>query len=110
MYSFSNSMLRNRFIDCSEISKLINSKAQLIDIRNELEYKKEHIEGFINIPAMFIQYNLMKINIGSPVYLICGIGKQSVQVSQYLEQLGYDVYSFIGGMYNYKFVANSSYY
>lgn len=110
MYSFLYRNQLNNLIDCSEISSLIQRNAQLIDLRTQEEFYKEHIEHFINIPYQLLPYNLELIDKNKPVYLICHLGKQSMAASNYLNQLGYHAYSFIGGMYNYRFYANPTYY
>lgn len=110
MYPFSYRNQSNKFVDCAEIPNLIHANAQLIDLRTKEEYDKEHIHNFINIPYPLLAYNVDKIDKSRPVYFICNVGKQSLEISNYLNNLGYDAYSFIGGMHNYKFVANPSYF
>jgi rhodanese-related sulfurtransferase len=67
----------------------------LIDLRDETEYKKNHIKGSKNIYWMNIldEKNLKKIPKDKPIFLICYVGHTSSQVLTLLKLLGYNVVS-----------------
>jgi rhodanese-related sulfurtransferase len=67
----------------------------LIDLRDETEYKKNHIKGSKNIFWMNIldEKNLKKIPKDKPIFLICYVGHTSSQVLTLLKLLGYNVVS-----------------
>jgi len=67
----------------------------LIDLRDETEYKKNHIKGSKNIYWMNIldEKNLKKLPKDKPIFLICYVGHTSSQVLTLLKLLGYNVVS-----------------
>jgi rhodanese-related sulfurtransferase len=67
----------------------------LIDLRDETEYKKNHIKGSKNIFWMNIldEKNLKKLPKDKPIFLICYVGHTSSQVLTLLKLLGYNVVS-----------------
>jgi len=67
----------------------------LIDLRDDTEYKKNHIKGSKNIFWMNIldEKNLKKIPKDKPIFLICYVGHTSSQVLTLLKLLGYNVVS-----------------
>ena len=67
----------------------------MIDLRDETEYKKNHIKGSKNIYWMNIldEKNLKKIPKDKPIFLICYVGHTSSQVLTLLKLLGYNVVS-----------------
>ena len=77
-----------------EVYKKAN--ALLIDVRTPEEYRKEHIDGAINIPVYEID-NIKNeiINQDKVILVYCSTGKRSKIVKQILMQNGYkNVYTF----------------
>ena len=72
------------------------ANALLIDVRTPEEYRKEHIDGAINIPVYEIDNIKNEIIDQDKVILVyCSTGKRSKIVKQILMQNGYkNVYTF----------------
>ncbi len=80
--------------EAMEVYKKAN--ALLIDVRTPEEYRKEHIDGAINIPVHEIDNIKNEIIDQDKVILVyCSTGKRSKIVKQILMQNGYkNVYTF----------------
>lgn len=80
--------------EAMEVYKKAN--ALLIDVRTPEEYRKEHIDGAINIPVYEIDNIKNEIIDQDKVILVyCSTGKRSKIVKQILMQNGYkNVYTF----------------
>ena len=80
--------------EAMEVYKKAN--ALLIDVRTPEEYRKEHIDGAINIPVYEID-NIKNeiIDQDKVIVVYCSTGKRSKIVKQILMQNGYkNVYTF----------------
>ncbi len=80
-----------------EVYDLIKNKAQVIDVREIDEYEKSHIKGSKNIPMSEFRNNLEKFDKSKPIYLTCGSGQRSYNVTLALKQLGYNSINILGG-------------
>lgn len=89
-------------VHINEIKSILNS-INLIDIRESIEFlslpklaQATHIPmtELLRTPEEFL-------NKETSYYLICRSGARTLQVTQYLEQLGYDVINVEGGMIEY---------
>jgi len=78
----------------------------LLDTRTVGEYRRGHIEGFINIPVDDLRDRLYEIEKGKPVYVICQSGLRSYIAVRILEGNGYEAYNFSGGFRFYDAVTN----
>ena len=68
-------------VDNSSATELINRKnAQIIDLRDPKDFKKEAIANSVNIPADRIQNELGKIDKARPVLLVDDDGRGAVPV------------------------------
>ncbi len=81
-----------------EVYDLIKSGAQIIDVREISEYEKSHIKGSKNIPMSEFRKRLDEFDKSKPVYLSCGSGQRSYNVTLALKQLGYDSKNVLGGL------------
>jgi len=73
-------------------------KAQLIDIREAVEYTAGHILGARNIPLSQIRLRHKELRKDQPVYLYCQSGFSTGRAAQYLKKQGYkDFYQLQGG-------------
>ncbi|MFC4738093.1 rhodanese-like domain-containing protein [Bacillus daqingensis] len=61
-------------------------KAQLIDVREEREFKTGHILGARNIPLSQMRMRNSEIRPDKPVYLYCQNGSRSVQAAKILRK------------------------
>jgi len=78
----------------------------LLDTRTVGEYRRGHIDGFINIPVDELRERLDEIDKTKPVYVICQSGLRSYIATRILAGNGYDCYNFTGGFRYYDTVKN----
>ena len=69
----------------------------LLDARTAGEYRRGHIDGFVNIPVDELRERLGEIEAGKPVYVICQSGLRSYIACRILAGNGFDCYNFSGG-------------
>lgn len=69
----------------------------LLDARTAGEYRRGHIDGFVNIPVDELRERLGEIEVGKPVYVICQSGLRSYIACRILAGNGFDCYNFSGG-------------
>ena len=69
----------------------------LLDTRTEYEYKRGHIEGFINIPLDELRGRLDELDKAKPVYTTCQVGLRGYIGARILSQNGFDTYNLSGG-------------
>lgn len=75
----------------------VPDNAQLIDVREPVEFAEVHAVGAKNIPMSVFPAHLAELDADREIYLICKVGGRSAQVGQYLEARGLDVINVIGG-------------
>ena len=76
----------------------------LLDTRTPGEYRRGHIEGFVNIPVDELRERLGELSPGKPVYVICQSGLRSYIACQILAGHGFECYNFSGGFRYYDAV------
>lgn len=77
--------------EVDEIENLVEKKdAQLIDVREPLEYASGHILNAINIPLRNLAKQRDKITTDRPVILYCTVGYRTAIGLATLHLLGYD--------------------
>ena len=69
----------------------------LLDARTAGEYRRGHIDGFVNIPVDELRERLGEIEAGKPVFVICQSGLRSYIACRILAGNGFDCYNFSGG-------------
>lgn len=87
-----------------------NGSVFLLDVRTEGEYKKGHVDGFVNIPVDQLRERLEEIDIHKKVYVMCHTGLRSYLASRILSQKGYDCCHLSGGYWFYKTVTSEKYF
>ncbi len=80
----------------TQLRKLLDQDAQIIDVREENEYEMGHIIGAKNIPMSQMRQRFGEIDKNKPVYLHCRTAQRSYNMTLYLQTLGYDVYNIAG--------------
>ncbi len=76
---------------------------QIIDIRDSYSYNLGHIKGAKNIMYNDIDMHYNKyLNYYETYYIYCDMGKKSMKLSYKLNNLGYKIYSIIGGYEEYR--------
>ena len=76
----------------------------LLDTRTTGEYRRGHIEGFVNIPVDELRERLGELSPGKPVYVICQSGLRSYIACRILAGHGFECYNFSGGFRYYDAV------
>ena len=87
-------------VDNRSATELINHKnAQIVDLRDPADFKKECIARSVNIPADRIQYELGKLDKTRPVLLVDDDGRRSRMASPLLRGTGFkEVFILAGGL------------
>ncbi len=67
-----------------------------LDVRNEYEFNKGKVDGFINVPLDSLRDSLNKINKAKPVHIMCHSGLRSYLALKILQNNGYDCYNIFG--------------
>lgn len=81
----------------------------LLDVRTVDEYKRSHVEGFLNIPVDELREHLSELEKGKPVYVMCQSGIRSYIACRILTQNGFDCYNFSGGYGFYRAQAEEAF-
>lgn len=78
-------------INISELKKLQNEGAIIVDVRSPQEYKEGHIDGAISIPEYEIKKTGEKLlkNKDEKIILYCSSGTRSKKAQKILQKLGY---------------------
>ncbi len=77
-------------VHVSEVRKLVEEKAYIIDVRESKEYEDGHIIGSVNIPLSEIRNRVDEIPRNKPVYVHCRSAQRSYNASVALGHLGFD--------------------
>lgn len=91
-------------ISMRQLEELLNGKRTftLLDVRQEAEFKREHLEGAVNLPLCKIEMAPMLISKSLPVIVYCAYGGQSMMAARSLSSQGYEVINTSGGLYYYR--------
>jgi len=89
---------RHRTSD-TELDKLINKGAVILDVRTEKEYKMEHIEGSINISLGTIRERYIELDPDKTYITVCSHGLRSVKAENILKEKGFK-YIYNGGAWS----------
>ena len=78
-------------INKSELEKILNMGAILVDVRSPQEFKEGHLEGAILIPEyeLLSKYREMLKNKEKIIILYCSNGLRSKRAQEKLKKLGY---------------------
>ncbi|MFA6183862.1 MAG: rhodanese-like domain-containing protein [Parcubacteria group bacterium] len=90
-------------IDKRQFKELINKEFQnleIVDVREEGEFKIVRIKNSKLIPMGEIMNNLNNINWNKKVILVCRSGSRSGYVAQLLDDIGKEVINMEGGIYS----------
>ena len=78
----------------------------LLDTRTVGEYRRGHIDGFINISVDELRERINELDKSKPVYVICQSGLRSYIATRILMGHGFDAYNFTGGFRFFDAVTN----
>lgn len=83
----------------TDFKALLQSGAQIVDVRTKGEYQSGHIKGSINIPLDSLSNNVSKIKKDKPIITCCASGMRSSSAKAYLKGKGFvDVHNGGGWM------------
>ena len=103
--NIANGVVKQWYLE--EASKLpIDGTVTLLDTRTVGEYRRGHIEGFINIPVDELRERIDELDKSKPVYVICQSGLRSYIATRILMGHGFDAYNFTGGFRFFDAVTN----
>ncbi len=88
------------------LEDVLPQDATWLDTRTVGEYRRGHIEGFVNIPVDELRERLKELDKSKPVYVVCQSGLRSYIASRILIGNGFDAYNFAGGFRFYDAVKN----
>ena len=86
-----------KHISVEEFSKLDRSSLTLVDLREPDQVLLGTIKGAINIPVSRIGNELEILSKGKPVYIFCQEGSLSTEITEQLQDWGYDATNLDGG-------------
>ena len=87
-----------------KVRELVESKACIIDVREEKEFARGHLIHAVNIPMSQFRERLSEIPRDVPVYLHCRSSQRSYNVICALQKLGYtNLYNISGSFLGISF-------
>ena len=72
--------------------------AVVVDVREPGDYRAWHYPGALNIPLAELPQRVSELPKDAPIVLYCPVGYQSLDGVELLRRLGYEAYSFRGGV------------
>ncbi|MBO7373897.1 MAG: DsrE/DsrF/DrsH-like family protein [Oscillospiraceae bacterium] len=86
-----------KHISAEEFAKLDRSTLTLLDLREPDQVLLGALEGAVNIPFSHIGKELEKLPKDKPVYVFCQEGSLSTEITEQLQDWGYDAINLDGG-------------
>lgn len=91
------------------IQQIKSKKGSLLDVRSQMEYQGEHIEGAINIPLDTIESNINTIAaLPKPIIVYCLSGGRSGVATAVLQQNGISEVYNGGGIFTLNNILNNN--
>lgn len=75
-------------ISAAELHSLLQSGAQLIDVREPSEFECGHVPRAISIPLASVPENVEQFRSANDVYVICHSGARSMRACEFLHDAG----------------------
>jgi rhodanese-related sulfurtransferase len=85
-------------VGAAEAKQIIDSGAQLIDVRTDVEFEAGHIPGARHVPLADIQTEAAGLEKTKPVLLYCRSGNRSGPAADAFAASGWDAHSVEGGL------------
>ena len=85
-------------VGTAEAKQLIESGAQLVDVRTDVEYEAGHIPGARHVPLADVRREAEGLDKGKPVILYCRSGNRSGPAADAFAASGWDAQSIEGGL------------
>jgi NADPH-dependent 2,4-dienoyl-CoA reductase/sulfur reductase-like enzyme/rhodanese-related sulfurtransferase len=80
---------------------LDGSVALILDVRDPMEYKRDHVDNALNLPLDEIRDRLAELPKDRPIWTYCFVGQRSYYAARALIQYGFDVKNISGGFMTY---------
>ena len=74
----------------------------VIDLRNDRDYRKGHMQGALNLPYEFLDHYIEKLPKNRRYILYCSHGGASMLAGRRMSEQGLDVLSISGGILSYR--------
>ncbi|WP_066715408.1 rhodanese-like domain-containing protein [Clostridium sp. Marseille-P299] len=95
--------MRFETVRFSEINRYLGKdNALIVDVRDQMEYKRGHLEYAINIPYEEIEANLELLYPYETIVLYCDRGNLSLRAARNLAQKGLFTINLAGGLRAYR--------
>jgi NADPH-dependent 2,4-dienoyl-CoA reductase/sulfur reductase-like enzyme/rhodanese-related sulfurtransferase len=75
--------------------------ALVVDVRDPMEYKRDHVDGALNLPLDEIRDRLEELPRDRPIWTYCFVGQRSYYAARALSQYGFKVRNISGGFKTY---------
>ena len=85
-------------VSAAEAKQIIESGAQIVDVRTDVEYDAGHIPGARHVPVADVQRESAGLAQDQPVLLYCRSGNRSAPVADAFAASGWDAHSIEGGL------------
>ena len=83
-------------------AELENTSAYLVDVREPHEFRRDSIEGAVNIPLGQLRSKLQELPRNREIWVFCEIGQRAYYASRILAQHGFAVRNLSGGYSTYR--------
>lgn len=92
-----------QLISAREAERLMNHwEYVVIDLRNDRDYRKGHMQGALNLPYEFLDHYIEKLPKNRRYILYCSHGGASMLAGRRMSEQGLDVLSISGGILSYR--------
>ena len=82
----------------AQVKELIESGAQVVDVRTAKEHGVSHIEGAAHIPLERLDEDAGQLDRDRPVVIYCRGGNRSAVAAEAFQASGWDAHSIDGGL------------
>lgn len=90
-------------IKFNEVNQYIGrNNVLLVDVREQGEYNRGHLENAVNIPYEYLESYLYRFSPQDIIVLYCDRGNISLRAARDLYNLGYSVVNLAGGLRAYR--------
>ncbi len=96
-------------IDQVHWEDLDNGGALILDVREPMEYKRDHVDDAQNLPLDEIRDRLDELPKNRPIWIYCFVGQRSYYAARALAQYGFQVRNLSGGFNTYLQHESSKY-
>lgn len=84
-------------VDVDELESAIEAGAELLDVREQGEFRSGHVPGARLVPLSQVAERAREFQGRGPVYVICASGGRSVRATSLLRSAGIDARNVRGG-------------